>query len=122
MVELSSHWIQTPETLTDLTSSKEKSASGFDLFQKYTVFYYEAQIYCNGFRIPKEKLFQPATHIDNVMQYIFPDGFEVQVSKTQLEKICLKLASHSVEVIGVAMPADCSVCMGWKTAPQYQQR
>lgn len=115
MIELSSHWIQTPETLTHLTSSKEKSALSFDLFWKYTFFYYyyyEAQIYYNGFQIPKEKLFQPATHIDNVIQYIFPYGSEVQVSKTQLEKICLKLASPSVEVICV-VNACSLLCLCW---------
>lgn len=49
-------------------------------------FYYEAQIYYNGFQIPKEKLFQPDSHIDNVIQYVFPYGFVEQVSKSQLKK------------------------------------
>lgn len=47
--------------------------------------YHGAQVEYNVFQIPKEKLFQPDSCIDNVIKYIFPSSFKTQVSKIDLK-------------------------------------
>lgn len=47
--------------------------------------YHGAQVEYNVFQIPKEKLFQPDSCIDNVIKYIFPSSFKIQVSKIDLK-------------------------------------
>lgn len=85
-------------------------------------FYYEAQIYYNGFQIPKEKLFQPDSHIDNVFSLMALKCRSQKLNLKKKEKNCLKLVSYSMEVICVRccdMVSDHPVCVGLKTAPRF---